>query len=99
MVDLIEIVAEEWVLFLELLVVEPLPKRLVNVGTADIEHGFGISASSLLQAPRGGVVEIEAASAWTRVSLLEVVAHVDTWICLSLCEQSIASIVVVMDAP
>ena len=86
------------VLFLELLAIVPLLKRLMHVVLANLKHSFGIGATCLLQAPGRGVVEAETAGARARVLLLEVVAHLETREGLSLTPEGIAAIVVAANA-
>ena len=97
-VDLVEIGAELRVLFLELLAIVPLLKRLMHVVLANLKHSFGIGATCLLQAPGRGVVKAETTGARARVLLLEVVAHLETREGLSLTPEGISAIVVAANA-
>ena len=85
-VNLIEVASEEWILTFDFVVSFPLLQSFDDVFMADLEHLFGIFSTSFLQAPCGGVVKVEATLTFALVILLEVVAHLETWVCRSLLE-------------
>ena len=97
-VDFVEVLAEVRVLLFKFLTAVPLFKRLVHVVSADLEHGFGISASSLLQAPGCRVVKAKTTGARARVLLLEVVSHLEARESLSLRPDCAGSTVVAANA-
>ena len=96
-VHLVEVVSEKWILTLDFVVSLPVLQSFHDVFIADLEHLFGIFSTSLLQAPCGGVVKVEATLTSALIILLEVVAHLETWVCRSLLEQAIGTLVVVFD--
>ena len=97
-VDHVEVIAEVGVLFLKLLVVEPLLEGLLDVFAANGKHVFGVVTAGLLEAPSGRVVEVETARTWAQVALLEVVPNVKTGESLCLLDQTIAARVVIFNA-
>ena len=98
-VDGVEVVTEERILLDKFLVRAPLFKSVSDVLMADLKHSFSISATSLLEAPGGRVVEVKIA--WqilgTVRPLLEVVAHVETRVSFSLLPKAVCAVVVVTD--
>ena len=86
-------------LFAHLLIVVPLIKRFGYLILSKLEHGLGVTTSSLLLAPRGAIPEVVDVATAAFVVLLEVVAVLDVVPRPDLGHHRVHTPVVVSDVP
>lgn len=64
---------------LQLNTIPILFQSLSDIILANVEHGLSIFATSLLQTPGSGVIEVDSSSTRTVIEFLEVLSEGDIW--------------------